>query len=60
MYQRILVPIDGSTTSSKGLDEAIKLAKLTLRSCIRCRQIGIRCEPLIAISIAAPRLAEHW
>jgi len=29
MYQRILVPIDGSPTSSKGLDEAIKLAKLT-------------------------------
>ncbi len=29
MYQRILVPVDGSSTSSKGLDEAIKLAKLT-------------------------------
>jgi len=29
MYQRILVPIDGSTTSAFGLDEAIKLAKLT-------------------------------
>jgi nucleotide-binding universal stress UspA family protein len=29
MYQRILVPVDGSTTSSLGLDEAIKLAKLT-------------------------------
>ncbi len=29
MYQRILVPIDGSNTSSKGLNEAIKLAKLT-------------------------------
>ena len=29
MYQRILVPIDGSTTSNQGLDEAIKLAKLT-------------------------------
>ena len=29
MYQRILVPIDGSTTSTQGLDEAIKLAKLT-------------------------------
>jgi nucleotide-binding universal stress UspA family protein len=29
MYQRILVPIDGSATSTKGLDEAIKLAKLT-------------------------------
>jgi nucleotide-binding universal stress UspA family protein len=29
MYQRILVPIDGSTTSTKGLDEAIRLANLT-------------------------------
>lgn len=29
MYQRILVPIDGSATSSRGLDEAIKLARLT-------------------------------
>jgi nucleotide-binding universal stress UspA family protein len=29
MYQRILVPTDGSATSSKGLKEAIALAKLT-------------------------------
>ncbi|MFT4103868.1 MAG: universal stress protein [Burkholderiaceae bacterium] len=29
MYQRILVPVDGSVTSNAGLDEAIKLAKLT-------------------------------
>jgi hypothetical protein len=29
MYQRILVPVDGSTTSKHGLDEAIRLAKLT-------------------------------
>jgi nucleotide-binding universal stress UspA family protein len=29
MYQRILVPVDGSTTSSKGLEEAVKLAMLT-------------------------------
>ena len=29
MYQRILVPVDGSTTSNQGLDEAIKLARLT-------------------------------
>jgi nucleotide-binding universal stress UspA family protein len=29
MYQSILVPTDGSATSSKGLDEAIALAKLT-------------------------------
>ncbi|MEO8856211.1 MAG: universal stress protein [Burkholderiaceae bacterium] len=29
MYQKILVPIDGSATSNKGLDEAIRLAQLT-------------------------------
>lgn len=29
MYQRILVPIDGSATSNCGLDESIRLAKLT-------------------------------
>ena len=29
MYERILVPVDGSPTSTQGLDEAIKLAKLT-------------------------------
>ena len=29
MYQRILVPVDGSPTSSRGLDEAISIARLT-------------------------------
>jgi nucleotide-binding universal stress UspA family protein len=29
MYERILVPVDGSRTSNAGLAEAIKLAKLT-------------------------------
>src|ERR1035438_165231 len=29
MYERILVPVDGSPASTQGLDEAIKLAKLT-------------------------------
>ncbi len=29
MYQRILVPVDGSPTSNRGLDEAIRIAKLT-------------------------------
>ncbi|MEJ8813192.1 universal stress protein [Variovorax ureilyticus] len=29
MYQRILVPVDGSPTSTGGLDEAIRIAKLT-------------------------------
>lgn len=29
MYEKILVPVDGSPTSELGLDEAVKLAKLT-------------------------------
>ena len=29
MYQRILVPVDGSPTANRGLDEAIRLAKLS-------------------------------
>ncbi|RYF82864.1 MAG: universal stress protein [Comamonadaceae bacterium] len=29
MYQRILVPIDGSSTSGRGLTEAIQIARLT-------------------------------
>jgi nucleotide-binding universal stress UspA family protein len=29
MYTHILVPVDGSSTSDRGLDEAVKLAKLT-------------------------------
>lgn len=29
MYQRILVPVDGSSTSNRGLGEAIRIAKLT-------------------------------
>ncbi|SCK27829.1 Nucleotide-binding universal stress protein, UspA family [Variovorax sp. HW608] len=29
MYQRILVPVDGSATSNCGLEEAIRIAKLT-------------------------------
>ena len=28
MYQRILVPIDGSSTANRGVDEAIRLARL--------------------------------
>ena len=29
MYTHILVPVDGSPTSNRGLDEAVKLARLT-------------------------------
>jgi len=43
MYNRILVPVDGSATSNLGLAEAIKLAKLT----------GARLLLLHAVDIAA-------
>jgi nucleotide-binding universal stress UspA family protein len=29
MYERVLVPVDGSSTSNQGLEQAIKLARLT-------------------------------
>ena len=32
MYQRILVPVDGSETSDRGLDEALRLARLSAGS----------------------------
>lgn len=43
MYERILVPVDGSPTSNLGLAEAIKLGKLT----------GARLLLLHAVDIAA-------
>ena len=48
MYQRILVPIDGSPTSKKGLSEAIALAQLTSG---RIRLVHVINEPLEAIGI---------
>jgi nucleotide-binding universal stress UspA family protein len=48
MYQRILVPVDGSPTSKKGLSEAIALAQLTSG---RIRLVHVINEPLEAIGI---------
>ena len=48
MYQRILVPIDGSPTSKKGLSDAIALAQLTSG---RIRLVHVINEPLEAIGI---------
>jgi nucleotide-binding universal stress UspA family protein len=59
MYQRILVPVDGSQTSRRGLDEAIKLSK-ALGASIRLVHIiddtplalnpeaGVAAAPLVA------------
>jgi nucleotide-binding universal stress UspA family protein len=48
MYQRILVPVDGSPTSKRGLDEAISLAKLTGA---RMRVMHVIDEPFMAIGV---------
>ncbi len=48
MYQRILVPVDGSSTSQQGLAEAIALAKLT-GGCIHL--LHVMREPFEAIGI---------
>jgi len=43
MYKHVLVPVDGSSTATRGLDEAIKLTRLTgacvrvIHSCRECR-----------------------
>ena len=46
MYQRILVPVDGSPTSNKGLAEAIELARMTGGS---LRVLHVIDEPVTSI-----------
>jgi nucleotide-binding universal stress UspA family protein len=48
MYQRILVPIDGSPTSARGLDEAIAMAKF---AGARIRLIHVINESAIACGL---------
>jgi nucleotide-binding universal stress UspA family protein len=48
MYQRILVPVDGSSTSAQGLAEAIAIAKLTQG---RIRLLHVFMEPFEAVGI---------
>ena len=50
MYQRILVPVDGSDCAGRGLSEAIALAKLTHA---RLRIVHVIDEPLVAIGADA-------
>lgn len=61
MYTRILVPIDGSHASNKGLEEAFALAK-TLRSSLHLLNI-VDARLLIAeVSVYAPpdQLLDDW
>ncbi len=53
MYQRILVPIDGSPTSRQGLDEAIRLAacthgRLLLLHAVDDMTVAMALEPSVA------------
>lgn len=61
MYARILVPIDGSHTSNKGLEEALALAK-TLGSSLHLLNV-VDARLLIAeVSVYAPpdQLLDDW
>jgi len=52
MYQRILVPVDGSATASRGLVEAITLAK-TLKASIRLIHV-VTGVPALPPPVSAP------
>lgn len=54
MYERILVPVDGSSTSARGLDEAIRVARLTHAS---MRLIHVVDE--LPFAISADTLSSH-
>ena len=61
MYERILVPIDGSPTAQRGLDEAIALAArlgstLQLLHVIDARLL----VPEISVFAPPPQLLEDW
>jgi len=57
MYERILVPVDGSSTSKKGLDEAIKVAT-KLGSKIRLVHVVDDMSLAMAASSLATNLGE--
>jgi nucleotide-binding universal stress UspA family protein len=58
MYQRILVPIDGSPVSQRGLEEAIRLAKLAQG---RLRLVHVLDEMSLALAMDAQSgMAGKW
>ena len=65
MYQRILVPVDGSSTSGRGLEEAVNLARLTggslrLIHVVDTLSLSTGLEPYsLYAGDAMPRLKEH-
>ncbi len=50
MYQRILVPVDGSAPAQRALDEAIAVAKMTGA---RIRVLHVVDEPFVALGVDA-------
>jgi nucleotide-binding universal stress UspA family protein len=51
MYQRIVVPVDGSATANRGLAEAIALAK-TLKASIRLIHV-VSAQPVLSPALSA-------
>ena len=48
MYQRILIPVDGSDTATRGLSEAIKLAK---EQGARLHILHVVCDPYVSAAL---------
>ena len=62
MYDRILVPVDGSPTSDRGLAEAIKLAKLTGARILLLHAVdlaGVSVTPEAGVAMAGLYKAIH-
>lgn len=57
MYKKILVPIDGSASAQRGLDEAIKLAK---ESGAALRLVHAVNEYFIDSGFGMPMIATQW
>lgn len=58
MYERILVPIDGSATAGRGLDEALALAQRLGSSLVLLHVVD--CSPLMIESAAAATWERLW
>ena len=61
MYERILVPVDGSATSDQGLDEAIRLAKVTGASIELLHVVdlwGVAATPYTGVALTAELIDE--
>lgn len=68
MYKKILVPVDGSAPSMRGLKEAIKMARTPATPMLRLiesgpphsRSVTPRIEPAQAREMLVPSSEEPW